>query len=284
MQTNDMILLGLLGLLTAGLTVALLRWLGRRDSQNRTVDRLAQLEAELQAARDTRAELEKRFAVEQHKSAQAADLSAALAEREAQIEEARSQKAGKERELATAVATLAHAQTALDDLKLRLEGAERDREAARSEIGHLRQQVAIQQETLEQERRRADEKLALLADAKASLAAEFKLLADEVVKRQGESLTQQNRDQMDVVLLPLREKLAEFQLGLQNAHSESVRERATLAEQIRSLTETSLRMSSETQSLTQALKGKSQTQGAWGEMILTSILEKSGLREGCSQT
>ena len=39
-------------------------------------------------------------------------------------------------------------------------------------------------------------------------------------------------------------------------------------------------MSRETHDLTQALKGKSQTQGAWGEMILSTILQRSGLREG----
>lgn len=39
-------------------------------------------------------------------------------------------------------------------------------------------------------------------------------------------------------------------------------------------------MSTETKALTRALKGKSQTQGAWGEMVLARILEQSGLREG----
>src|SRR5687768_6343783 len=39
-------------------------------------------------------------------------------------------------------------------------------------------------------------------------------------------------------------------------------------------------MSTEAQSLTRALRGESQTQGAWGEMVLATILEKSGLREG----
>jgi DNA recombination protein RmuC len=39
-------------------------------------------------------------------------------------------------------------------------------------------------------------------------------------------------------------------------------------------------MTSETSNLTRALKGKAQTQGAWGEMILATILEKSGLRKG----
>ncbi len=39
-------------------------------------------------------------------------------------------------------------------------------------------------------------------------------------------------------------------------------------------------MSSETSSLTRALKGDSQAQGAWGEMILSTIPERSGLTEG----
>jgi DNA recombination protein RmuC len=39
-------------------------------------------------------------------------------------------------------------------------------------------------------------------------------------------------------------------------------------------------MTSETENLTQALKGKSQMQGAWGEMVLKTILDRSGLREG----
>src|SRR5690606_2056114 len=39
-------------------------------------------------------------------------------------------------------------------------------------------------------------------------------------------------------------------------------------------------ITTEAQNLTRALKGSSQTQGAWGEMILSTILEQSGLREG----
>ncbi len=39
-------------------------------------------------------------------------------------------------------------------------------------------------------------------------------------------------------------------------------------------------MSQEANALTRALKGNAQVQGAWGEMILTTILTNSGLREG----
>jgi DNA recombination protein RmuC len=39
-------------------------------------------------------------------------------------------------------------------------------------------------------------------------------------------------------------------------------------------------MTNETHGLTQALKGKAPIQGAWGEMVLQTVLERSGLREG----
>jgi DNA recombination protein RmuC len=112
------------------------------------------------------------------------------------------------------------------------------------------------------------------------MSKEFKVLAEEVMKNHGDTFSKQNREQITGLLTPLRDKLTEFQQGLQNAHTESAKERATLAEQIRNLTTESSKMTSETHNLTQALKGKTQTQGAWGEMILATILERSGLREG----
>ena len=39
-------------------------------------------------------------------------------------------------------------------------------------------------------------------------------------------------------------------------------------------------MGRETKELTEALRGRSQVQGAWGEMVLQTILERSGLRAG----
>ncbi len=112
------------------------------------------------------------------------------------------------------------------------------------------------------------------------MTKEFKLLAGAVMAEHGEAFSKQNKEQIDVVLAPLREKLTEFQAVVANTHTESAKERATLAEQIRQLSLDSATMKSETSNLTRALKGKAQTQGAWGEMILATVLEKSGLRAG----
>jgi DNA recombination protein RmuC len=133
---------------------------------------------------------------------------------------------------------------------------------------------------LEQERKQSVEKLSLLREARDDMTKEFKVLATAVMQENGEIFSKQNKEQIDVVLTPLREKLTDFQLGLTMAHSENLKERAALAEQIKQLSATSATMTCETSNLTRALKGKAQTQGAWGEMILATILEKSGLRQG----
>jgi DNA recombination protein RmuC len=192
--------------------------------------------------------------------------------------------AGEKSELASLLAQhaarLQSKSESLDQLSGQLDQAVAARVAAERETSELRSRVATIEEALGQERKQAEEKLALLTEARERMAQEFKVLAADVMKSHGETFSKQNKEQIDVILGPLREKLGEFQAGLQTAHSESAKERATLAEQIRQLSEKSARMTLETTNLTRALKGESQTQGAWGEMILESILERSGLREG----
>lgn len=196
-------------------------------------------------------------------------------------------KAEADRECAVAAGALSRVEAALRDAQARTAEVigERDAaaarlEAARTEAEGLRTHLATLQETLSKERLHAAEKLQLLAEAKESMADRFRLLAEDVMARHGESFSKQNKEQIDGLLQPMRDKLAEFQQGLQSAHTESAKERATLGEQIRGLSETSAKMTSETTNLTRALKGESQAQGAWGEMILATILQRSGLREG----
>ena len=61
-------------------------------------------------------------------------------------------------------------------------------------------------------------------------------------------------------------------------HRES-KERFSLSERVKELAILNQQISNEAKNLTKALKGDSKTQGRWGEMILESILEKSGLRK-----
>ncbi|HEY8576081.1 MAG TPA: DNA recombination protein RmuC [Devosia sp.] len=109
--------------------------------------------------------------------------------------------------------------------------------------------------------------------ARQQMTDEFKAIAGEVLKNQSETFTRQNREQVDTLLKPLNDKIGEFHKGL-------IEDRSTMGERIRQLLESNTQITTEANNLTRALKGNAQTQGAWGEMILSTILERSGLREG----
>jgi DNA recombination protein RmuC len=212
----------------------------------------------------------------------AACLVGALARRRlaADLAALREEKARLAAELGAKAALLEEKARAMDAGQRRLAEQESALAAASADHADLKAQLAALHETLRKERLHAAEKLQLLVDAKETMAKEFRLLAEDVMARHGERFGKQNKEQIDGLLQPMRDKLAEFQQGLQAAHVESARERATLGEQIRGLNEASAKMTTEATNLTRALKGQAQTQGAWGEMILESVLERSGLRKG----
>ncbi|TBW33640.1 DNA recombination protein RmuC [Siculibacillus lacustris] len=231
---------------------------------------LAARTADLGRLAERTADLERRLAA-------AEDL---LRDAGARHEALRGAKAAGDEALAARTTDVRRLEERVVELAGRLETTEAERGALARTRADLAAELARLRETLDQERGQNEEKLALLQEARDQMKTQFQVLAEEVMTRHGESFTKQNKEQVDGILAPLRDKLAEFQQGLVTAQTETTKERATLTEQIRLLSEQSFKMSSETHNLTRALKGKAQTQGAWGEMVLARILEQSGLREG----
>jgi DNA recombination protein RmuC len=259
-----------------------LAWLGWRRLRSGT-----HYEAVLSALRNSNVDLDRQLAVERVHANRVPDLEGQLAKLNERGESQQSEKAHLQSELAKSIATIAGLQAEILDVRGRLKVADSAREEAvlriegvQGQKAELEAKLARVGEALQQERKQSEEKLSLLRGARDDMTKEFKILAAAVMQEHGETFSKQNKEQIDVVLAPLREKLTEFQLGLTTAHTESLKERAALAEQIKHLSLTSATMTSETSNLTRALKGKAQTQGAWGEMILATILEKSGLRQG----
>ena len=80
--------------------------------------------------------------------------------------------------------------------------------------------------------------------------------------------------------LQIQEKISEFEKKVEETNKESIKGHASLKEQLQMLKEMNQQVTQEAKNLTTALKGQSKTQGNWGEFILESILEKSGLVKG----
>jgi DNA recombination protein RmuC len=176
-------------------------------------------------------------------------------------------------ELTTSIAILSETTKNLQELRA-------SHALANAQLLDAEKRAAALQSELKQTNLLASEKLAQMVNVKAEMTQNFRVLAEDVMKRHGESFSQLNKEQMDALLNPLRHKITDFQQELQKSHTENAKERASLTEHIKSLSETSGKMTLETHNLTRALKGETRTQGAWGELILDTILERSGLREG----
>lgn len=108
---------------------------------------------------------------------------------------------------------------------------------------------------------------------------EFENLANKILHDKSEHFTKVNKDNMQNILSPLQDKIKHFEQKVEQTHKESIDYHAALRQQILGLQQTNNKMSIETQNLTKALKGDNKLQGNWGEMILESILEKSGLEK-----
>lgn len=131
---------------------------------------------------------------------------------------------------------------------------------------HLSEKLQIQKQEIE--------------DRFKYLQDQFNNLANKIFEEKSQKFVIQNKESLNVLLQPLQEKIYSFQKKVEETYDSEARQRAGLKQQIETLTNLNKKMSEDAQNLTSALKGETKTQGNWGEMILETILEKSGLRKG----
>ncbi|WP_263833082.1 DNA recombination protein RmuC [Sulfurospirillum oryzae] len=85
---------------------------------------------------------------------------------------------------------------------------------------------------------------------------------------------------LETLLKPFKENLDGFKKSIENSQENSTKKFAELSKEIELVARAGMNISKEAENLTKALKGKKQSQGSWGEMILESVLEYSGLIKG----
>ncbi|HYG03500.1 MAG TPA: DNA recombination protein RmuC [Chryseosolibacter sp.] len=107
---------------------------------------------------------------------------------------------------------------------------------------------------------------------------QFRNLANDILEEKTKKFTEQNKTSLIDILKPLGETIHNFEKRVEDTHKDNITRNAALREQLENLQRLNLQMTREAENLTRALKGDSKTQGAWGEFILESILEKSGLQ------
>lgn len=109
---------------------------------------------------------------------------------------------------------------------------------------------------------------------------EFENLANKIFEEKGNKFSEQNKEKLSEILTPLREQINKFEQKVEETNKENIKGNASLREQLQMLKDMNQQITQEAKNLTTALKGQTKTQGNWGEFILESILEKSGLVKG----
>ncbi len=153
-------------------------------------------------------------------------------------------------------------------------------EIAREESKSLHRKLAAADERSEYLEKRISEQKDELQRIQKKLTAEFENLANRILDEKSKKFVLQNKESLDKLLSPLSEKIVSFRERVEKTREEDLKDRASLKEQIHSMSQLNQRMSEEARNLTIALKGQSKTQGNWGEIILERVLEKSGLIAG----
>jgi DNA recombination protein RmuC len=109
---------------------------------------------------------------------------------------------------------------------------------------------------------------------------EFENIANRILETKSEKFTDINKKNLAAILEPLGKNIEEFKKTVNETYIKESRERFSLGEKVKELALLNQQISQEARNLTKALKGESKTQGRWGEVILETILDKSGLRKG----
>ncbi len=130
----------------------------------------------------------------------------------------------------------------------------------------------------------ADEKLALqkeeLNKIGDSFKFEFRNLAQNILEEKTRKFTEVNEEKMKAILEPLKNDLGIFKQKVEETYDKESKERFSLGREIENLIKMTQQVSTDANNLTTALKGNNKMQGNWGEMILESLLENSGLTKG----
>jgi DNA recombination protein RmuC len=148
---------------------------------------------------------------------------------------------------------------------------------ANEKLFALNKELGISQSNHENLQKKLAEQKLEVEQLQERFKTEFENIANKLLDEKSKKFTEQNKENMDRILNPLKENIEKFEKKVNETHETRIKENASLKTQIENLTKLNENISKEANNLTTALKGQTKTQGNWGEMILESILEKSGL-------
>ena len=182
----------------------------------------------------------------------------------------------------------------IDELKKQLET---EREYAKRMLDQADDNLQQANKNLERERQHAED-LRKESDQRweqklESLKKDMQNTATRELAAKQEELQRANRTQMDDLLRPIKEQFTDFKRAVDESKTQNEVNKTELQkafentmklfqqqqqQTVDSLKQQTERIGEDAANLSRALKGESKTQGDWGEMVLETLLENSGLQ------
>jgi len=188
--------------------------------------------------------------------------------------------------------------TRIPALEASLEDRDRVIVDLRNEITELKTCLSETEARLGEEKRSAEEKIALLGRARDELSDAFKALSSEALKSNNQAFLdlagailekyqegargdlEMRRRAIDELVKPVRESLDKVDVKIRDLEQARTSAYATLTEQIKSLASTQVQLQGETANLVKALRMPT-VRGRWGEIQLKRVVEIAGMLEYC---
>lgn len=167
----------------------------------------------------------------------------------------------------------------LTDKSEELKVAQQAVSTTRDELANYQQRLAIAIANNEALNNKLETEKAEMAQLGQKFTMEFENIANKILETKTEKFTELNKANLRSILEPLGANIDAFKKQINDVYTTESKERFSLGEKVKELAQLNHKISEEANNLTKALKGEAKTQGMWGEMILESILERSGLRK-----
>ncbi len=106
---------------------------------------------------------------------------------------------------------------------------------------------------------------------------EFSQLAQEILQNNTQRMTDMHQKDIATILQPLSNEIKLYREKVEQNTIESIKGQTSLREQVSHLAKSTQVVSEQADKLAQSLRSDHKKQGNWGEIILESILDKSGL-------
>ncbi|MEO5648280.1 MAG: DNA recombination protein RmuC [Chitinophagaceae bacterium] len=161
----------------------------------------------------------------------------------------------------------------LEDYAIKYNQLRGDYTTAQSQLSALKENLKSAEEKLAGQKQE-------LQEIGEKFRFEFRNLAQTILEEKSEKFTQVNEEKLKAILDPLKLEIGTFKQKVEETYDKESKERFSLGKEVQRLIEMSQAVSIEANNLTSALKGNNKIQGNWGEMILESLLENSGLTKG----